>query len=79
MLVQVSAQKSEDAAKASYRDLQGKFPSILGRFDPNIQRADLGEKGIYYRVRVGPFAAADAQRLCGDLQAAGGTCLIAKR
>src|SRR5262249_18391204 len=76
-LVQVSAQKSEDAAKASYHDLQVKFPSILGSLDPNIQRVDLGDKGVYFRVRVGPFASADAQKICGSLKAAGGDCLIA--
>ena len=41
-------------------------------------RADLGEKGIYYRVRVGPFNDGDAARLCGDLKAAGGDCILAR-
>src|SRR5262249_61831579 len=77
VLVQISAQKSEEAAKSTYHDLQAKFPTILGSLDPNIQRADLGEKGIYYRVRVGPFTSADAQRICGDLKAAGGSCILA--
>jgi hypothetical protein len=77
VLVQVSAQKSEDAAKASYRDLQGKFPAILGKLDPNILRVDLGDKGVFFRVRVGPFASADAQKVCSSLKAAGGDCIIA--
>jgi hypothetical protein len=75
--VQVSAQKSEDAAKSAYRDLQAKFPTIFGKLDPNIQRADLGDKGVYFRVRVGPFASADAQKVCGNYKAAGGDCIIA--
>ena len=45
------------------------YPNILGRYQPNIQRADLGDRGVYYRVRVGPFAGGDAQRLCDDLKA----------
>ena len=76
--VQVSSQKSERAAKSTYRGLQVKFPAIFGKLDPNIQRADLGDKGIYYRVRVGPFALADAQKICGSFRAAGGDCLIAQ-
>ena len=77
VFVQVSAQKSEDAAKSTYRELQVKFPNILGKLDPNILRADLGDKGVYYRVRVGPFASADAQKICGNYKAAGGDCIIA--
>ena len=57
-LVQVSSQKSEEAALSSYRSLQQRYPNILGSFKPTIVRADLGAKGIYYRVRVGPFRAA---------------------
>jgi hypothetical protein len=77
-LVQISAQRSEDAARASFKDLQAKFPQILSRYQPNIVRADLGERGIYFRVRVGPFSGADAQRLCEDLKSAGGDCIIAR-
>jgi hypothetical protein len=79
VFVQVSAQKSEGAARSTYRGLQVKFPAILGKFDANIQRADLGEKGVFYRVRVGPFALADAQKICGSYKADGGSdCLIAR-
>ena len=79
VFVQVSAQKSETAARSAYRGLQVKFPTILGKLDPNIQRADLGDKGVFYRVRVGPFALADAQEICGSYKAVGGSdCLIAR-
>ncbi|HZP19152.1 MAG TPA: SPOR domain-containing protein [Bauldia sp.] len=77
-LVQLSSQKSEDAARSTYAGLQRKFAAILGPYKPNIARADLGDRGIYYRVRVGPFSAADAARLCEDLRAAGGECIIAR-
>jgi hypothetical protein len=78
VLVQVAAQRSEEAALSSYRSLQQRYPNILGAFQPRIVRADLGERGIYYRVRVGPFNDGDAARLCGDLKAAGGDCILAR-
>jgi hypothetical protein len=79
VFIQFSAQKSETAARSSYHGLRTKFPTILGKLDPNIQRADLGDKGVFYRVRVGPFALADAQKICGDYKAVGGDdCLIAR-
>lgn len=78
VLVQVSAQRSEEAAASAYRGLQQRYPSILGSFQPTIVRADLGERGVYYRVRVGPFSSGDATRLCEDLKAAGGECILAR-
>src|SRR6266480_1986016 len=58
-LVQVSSQKSEADARASFRALQSKFPNGLGFKSPGIKRTDLGEKGVYYRVMVGPFGSPD--------------------
>ena len=58
-LVQVSSQKNEADAQASFRTLQGKYPSVLGSRSPLIKRADLGDKGVYYRAMVGPFGSAE--------------------
>ena len=79
MLVQMSSQRTEDAARATYRDLQARYPAILGKYAVNIQQADVPDRGTFFRVRVGPFSAADAQRLCDDLKSAGGDCLLAKQ
>ncbi len=76
-MVQVSSQRTQDAAQATFRDLQVRYPSILGGYPINVQRADLGDRGTYYRVRVGPFASADAQSLCSQLKNAGGDCILA--
>ncbi len=76
-LVQVSSQKNEADAQASYRALQSKFPAVLGSREPVIKRADLGEKGIYYRAMVGPFGSPDeASQFCGSLKSAGGQCVV---
>jgi cell division protein FtsN len=76
-LVQVSSQRNEADAQASYRALQGKFPAVLGSHAPLIKRADLGDKGIYYRAMVGPFGSSDeASQFCGSLKSAGGQCVV---
>jgi hypothetical protein len=76
-LVQVSSQRSEADAQASYKALQGKFPAVLGARAPVIKRADLGDKGIYFRAMVGPFGSPDeASQFCGSLKSAGGQCVV---
>ena len=77
-LVQVSSQRSEADAQASYRALQGKYPGVLGSQASVVKRVDLGEKGVYYRAFAGPFSSADqSTQLCSSLKAAGGPqCLI---
>ncbi|MBV9563211.1 MAG: SPOR domain-containing protein [Bradyrhizobium sp.] len=78
-LVQVSSQRSENDAQASFKALQAKFPNVLGSQTPVIKRADLGEKGIYFRAMVGPFGSSqEAGKFCGDLKTAGGQCIVQK-
>jgi hypothetical protein len=78
-VVQVSAQKTEDEARASYQALQQKFPSVFGDREANIRRADLRDKGVYYWAQIGPFQTVDeANAFCGHLKAAGGQCIVQK-
>jgi len=75
--VQISSQRNESEAQVSFRSLQAKFPNQLGDRQPIIRRADLGEKGIYFRTMVGPFASVDqATQFCGSLKSAGGQCVV---
>jgi len=75
--VQVTSQRSEGEAHSAFRALQAKFPTQLGGRTPIIRRADLGEKGTFYRALVGPFGSAEeAAGLCSGLKAAGGNCLV---
>jgi hypothetical protein len=77
--VQISSQRSEAEAQSAFRALQAKYPSQLGGRQPLIRRADLGDKGTYYRALVGPFAnGSDAVELCQSLKTAGGSCIIQK-
>ncbi|MCO5129643.1 MAG: SPOR domain-containing protein [Xanthobacteraceae bacterium] len=76
-VVQVSSQRSEADARASFKTLQHKFPSALGSHAPLIKRADLGSRGVYYRAMVGPFGTSEqATQFCGNLKSAGGQCVV---
>jgi hypothetical protein len=75
--VQLSSQRSEADAQASFRALQSKFPNLLSARQPIIRRADLGDKGIYFRAMVGPFTSVEeASGFCGSLKSAGGQCVV---
>jgi hypothetical protein len=74
--VQVSSQRTELAAQSSFKALQQKFPNIFGNRQPIIRRADLGEKGTYYRVMVGPLGTEQAVALCNSLKASGSPCMV---
>ena len=76
-VVQLSAQKSEAEAQTAFRGMQVKYPNQLRGREPIIRRKDLGEKGVFYGVQVGPFASRDdAVQLCEKLRAAGGSCIV---
>jgi hypothetical protein len=72
-VVQVASQSSEMDAQASFRALQAKYPDLLGNRRAIVTRADLGERGVYYRAQVGPFPTVEeATDLCNSLKQAGG-------
>ena len=77
--VQVTSQRSEAEAQTEFNALRAKFPSQFGNRQPIIHRADLGEKGTFYRALVGPFASSEAAAaMCSNLKAAGGSCIVQK-
>ena len=77
-VLQIGAYKSEDEAKAAWATYQRKHP-LVGGYSSDIQRVDLGDKGVWYRLRIGSFAdKAGAGALCDKLKADGGGCFPAK-
>lgn len=76
-VVQLSAQKTPEEARASFRAMQDKYPSVLSNRQVLVKKKDLGAKGIYYGSQVGPFASReDAVQLCESLKSAGGNCIV---
>jgi cell division septation protein DedD len=75
-VVQLSAQKTEAEAQASFRTMQGRYPTHLGGRAPIIRRKDTAS-GTMYGAQVGPFASReDAVQLCEGLKSAGGSCFV---
>jgi hypothetical protein len=74
--VQLSAQRSEEEAQASFRAIQAKYASILGGRQPLIRRKEVSGKGVFFGAQVGPLSREEAVQMCESLKSAGGACLI---
>lgn len=75
-IVQVSSQRTQEQAQTAFNDLQRRYGSVLGGVAPVIQRADLGDRGTFYRVRIPAGSREDAISLCERLKSAGGDCFV---
>lgn len=75
--VQLAALKDRAGVPNEWQRLQAAFGSILGKLDSHVERADLGERGVFYRLIAGRFAdEARARKACEELQALEQDCLV---
>jgi hypothetical protein len=74
---QIASLKSADAADAAWTRFSRRSPELFQNARKDVQQADLGERGVYFRVRAGYFASrADAAQFCGQVKALGQECLV---
>jgi hypothetical protein len=64
-----------NSAWATYR---ARHAGALAGLSTDVQTADLGAKGTWYRQRIVTASRADAVALCVKLKAEGGDCIVAK-
>lgn len=77
-VLQVGAYPSEALALEAWQNFQLEHSALAAGLAPDIQRADLGDRGIWYRVRIGPYADdTAASAACESLVASGGSCFVA--
>lgn len=78
--VQIAARNDQDAAMAAFASLQQKYASVLGNHSPSVRKVDLGEKGVWYRLLVGPIESkTEADQLCDQLKTAGMKSCFARK
>ncbi|MGH6874989.1 MAG: SPOR domain-containing protein, partial [Aestuariivirgaceae bacterium] len=78
-LVQVNSQRSEEAAWAAWKTFQKKYAKLLAAREAIVQKADLGQDGIVYRLRItGLVTQNEAKALCVTLKSQGISCFVAK-
>jgi sporulation related protein len=67
--VQLASLRSPEAARDEWTRLKRDNPDLLGKLTAVAVRADLGERGIWYKIEAGPLASkAAADRLCSEMK-----------
>jgi cell division septation protein DedD len=78
--MQLASLQSEQAARDIYAALSGRYPDIIGGAGVRYDRANLGARGVFYRIQVGPFSKAEADSQCESYRRqTQETCLVIRR
>lgn len=78
-LIQIAALRSEEAAEGEWTRISKRYPDLLGAYTSKIVRADLGDRGIFFRLRAGPLKDRPAaEKLCESLAAQNVGCLVVR-
>jgi hypothetical protein len=69
MRIQLASLRTPEAARDEWERLKRENDDLLGKLTAVAVRADMGERGIYYRVEAGPLTdKAAAAKLCKALK-----------
>ena len=75
--VQLYSARSRARALAAWGRLSSEEKDLLGSLTHRVVRAEIPDRGVFYRLRVGPLAdKAAARRLCGLLKGRGRDCFV---
>ena len=80
-VVQVASLRSQAEAQAMWNKLKSKMGGTLSAdYYADIKRADLGARGVYYRLRIGGIGGHEmAKSVCQKLKANNQDCIVTKR
>lgn len=75
--IQLGSVRTETGAHGEWKKIQTRYARQLGPIDYRVRRADLGDKGTFYRIQAGPVPKNKAVSICDAIkkQTPGG-CLV---
>ncbi len=76
--LQLRSSSDQTKAQSELTDLQQKYANVLGSYGLNIKSVDLGDKGVWFRIRAIGFESKEtAAGMCEKLKSAGlKDCLV---
>lgn len=72
--VQLASHRTEAEARQSANTIVSRFGPLFKGANLEVQRIELGDRGVFYRVRVPADSLQSANDLCTQVKAAGGDC-----
>jgi len=78
-LVQIASFRTPEAADTGWASFEADFSDMLNGRRQDVARADLGDRGVHFRLRIGDFGDRQAASVfCDRLKARGQECLVAR-
>jgi cell division protein FtsN len=78
VVLQIGSYRSEAEARQSWNAFKSEHDAASG-YQSDVKAVDLGGRGTWYRLRMGPFAdRKSALQVCAKLKAGGASCLLAQ-
>ena len=77
--IQLMSSPNRQGVEKAWKTLQLKYADLKG-LPYEIETEDLGEKGTFYRLKVGSFIdRSDADKICNYIKNSNGSCLVKKK
>jgi len=77
--LQIASVRTPEAAQQEWQRLQRQNNDLLGGLAYAAERADLGDRGVFYRIQAGPIAdGASAEQICAALRQRNVGCMLVK-
>ncbi|MDQ2105829.1 SPOR domain-containing protein, partial [Azospirillum isscasi] len=76
--VQLAAVRSEAEASTEWKRLTSRYGAALGGLSMQVAKADLGEKGIFYRIQGVGLDEERAKSVCAQLKAQNVGCVVVR-
>lgn len=77
-VIQIASVPSEADAQKTYKNLSSKFGSVIGGRGVDIKKAEIPNKGTFFRIRIPAGSREEANALCSRYKGAGGSCLVTR-
>ena len=78
-VVQLASSPDQAKAQAMRDELQRKFAADLGGATLRLEKADLGSRGVFYRIQSQPLSEAEANRICSGLKQKKAGCILVRK
>lgn len=79
--IQLASLRDDVAARNAYERIRQNFPELVKGIGVQYPKADLGARGVFTRIQIGPLPREEAQKRCDaySVDPNGGTCLVISR